>query len=436
MKILKKINWKQILLDNWVLKLISLSLAFALWFVVITEEDPIDTKTFYGVTVNLINTEKLKELGRVYEVLDGTDTVRSVTVEAPGSILDKLSSSDIIAQADLNNISGMDTVEIEYFCPSYSRDIIDIKGNISNVKLSIEEKMKKSLYIRYQEVGQVADGYMVGGIALEHTRLEVEGPETKITQIAKAIVDVDITGASTDFSTPLDVNLFDENGNKLDFSSVEQSVKTVNVSAKILKVKEIPVEYIPMGQPADGYLLTGVVNAEPTAVKVAGSPKAINGIAKITVSEELNMEGATETLEKDIDLEKYIGNCIFADKNFNGIAHVTIPVEEEAEKNLTLRRENLQIINVPAGINAEVVIDQTIPELHVTGLQQNLSFLRESTLKGTIDVAAWMEQLQSDSLELGVHSIPVQFDLAEGQNAENEVLVQILFAEIVPTAIQ
>ena len=336
MKNLKKINWKHVLLDNWGLKLLSFSIAFVLWFVVITEEDPVDTKTFYGIKVDLVNTEKLVELGRVYEVLDGTDTLRSVTVEAPGSILDKMEASDIIAEADLNQISGMNTVEINFYCPAYSRDIIDIDGNISNVKLSIEDKMKKSLYIRHEELGQVADGHIMGGVTLEHTRLEVEGPASKIEQISNAVVRVDVSGAMTDFATPLAVDLVDKSGNTLLFDSVQQSVETVNVNAKVLKLKEIPIEYIPIGVPAEGYLFTGVVEASPSTAIIAGSLKELNRINKIVISEELDMTGATETLEVVIDLEnnKYLNGTILYDDRFDGNARVKIYVEKEQEKDL------------------------------------------------------------------------------------------------------
>ena len=54
MKNLKKMNWKRMLLDNWVLKLASLTIAIILWFVVIIEEDPVQEKTFYGIKVNLV----------------------------------------------------------------------------------------------------------------------------------------------------------------------------------------------------------------------------------------------------------------------------------------------------------------------------------------------------------------------------------------------
>lgn len=432
MKGLKKINWKQMLLDNWLLKLVSLTLAFILWFVVIIEEDPVESKTFYGIKVNLVNTEKLEELGRVYEVLDGTDTIRSVTVQAPKSILEKLQEGDITAQADLNNISGMNTVEIEYSCPGYSRDITDIDGNISNVKLSIEDKKSKSINIKYNVIGEVAEGYMIssnGGISVGYTRLQVTGPASKVEQAAYAVADIDVSGSESDINTSSDLYLVDIGGNKLDFSSVEQSIRTVNVGAKVLKIKEIPVTYEVIGEPAEGYLMTGVVDASPLTVKIAGSPANLKNMEGITVSEELDMTGATESLVTTIDLKKYLRTgIIFADEEYSGEAAVTVYVEEEQERNLRLRRDNLQVINAPEGILAEVFIDQEMPLLKVKGLEADVMPLRESALKGTIDVAAWMEQHQLESLSAGIHSLPVEFTLAEGQTAVNEVFVQIQFS--------
>ena len=433
MKNLKRINWKRMLLDNWVLKLASLTVAFILWYVVIIEEDPVDDKTFYGIKVNLINTEKLEELGRVYEVLDGTDTLRSVTVEAPGSVLDKMSERDIVAQADLNNISGMNTVEIQFSCPGYTRDIIDISGNISNVKLSIEDKASKSIDIKYNLIGEVAEGHMIssgGGITLAHTRLSVEGPKSKVDQIAKAVVDVDVSGATTDFATPLDVYLIDKEGNALSFDSVDQSVKTVNVNASVLKIVEKPVIFNIIGEPAEGYLQTGVVENSISTVKIAGSPKALNRTNDV-ISIDVDIADATESVTMEVDLGDHLGSgIIFADEEFDGKAAVTVYIEEEAEKNLILRRENLQIVNAPAELIAEVVIEQDMPALQVKGLAADLADLRESTLKGTIDVAAWMQQHQMDALSPGIHSIPVQFELAEGQTAVNEVSVQVLISDI------
>ncbi len=419
------------LLDNWVLKLASLTVAFILWFVVIVEEDPVEDKTFYNIKVNLVNTKQLEEMGRVYEVLDGTDTLRSVTVEAPRSILQKLEDGDIIAEADLDNMSGINTVEIEFSCPGYSRDIISFEGNISNVKLSIEDKMSKSVDIKYNIVGEVTEGYMIGSVTLGQNRLQLEGPESKVSQVARAVVDVDVAGSSGVISTLVDVYLVDSDGNALDFPSVSQSVKNVGIQVEVLTIKEIPVEYIPVGEPAEGYLVTGVVEGIPETVRIAGKSAVLNNMNVITVSDELDITGATETLVKTIDLEDYLNPGIgFADSGFDGIANVTVYIEEEKEKSLRLRRENLQVLNAPEGFLAEVVIDQEIPLLHVKGLEADIEPLRESTLIGTIDVGAWMEENRIETVTEGIQSIPVEIPLTEGQNAVNEVSVQILFTAL------
>ena len=52
---------KKLVLDNWGLKLISLLLAFVLWFVVISIDDPVREKSFSNIPVQLINTEELEE---------------------------------------------------------------------------------------------------------------------------------------------------------------------------------------------------------------------------------------------------------------------------------------------------------------------------------------------------------------------------------------
>ena len=63
-------KWKELLVNNWGLKLISLTIAFALWFVVISVNDPVDQKSFANIKVNLINTELLTDRDKVYEVLE------------------------------------------------------------------------------------------------------------------------------------------------------------------------------------------------------------------------------------------------------------------------------------------------------------------------------------------------------------------------------
>ena len=82
---------KKRIMNNWALKLASLVLAFVLWFLVIQIDDPSDSTTFYNIPVTLKSTELLEKENKVYEVLDGTDSI-NVTVRAPRSVIKQMRS--------------------------------------------------------------------------------------------------------------------------------------------------------------------------------------------------------------------------------------------------------------------------------------------------------------------------------------------------------
>ena len=124
---------------NWGLKLVSLILAFILWFLVVQIDDPIGTIRFNNITVRLTNTELLDEENKVYEVLDNTDSV-NVTVSAPRSIREQLRASDIVAEADISKLTDINTVAITY---SVNYEIDSIEGDHDAVRLSVEDKSSK-----------------------------------------------------------------------------------------------------------------------------------------------------------------------------------------------------------------------------------------------------------------------------------------------------
>jgi len=433
MKNFKKINWKRMLLDNWVLKLVSLIIAFTLWFVVITVDDPVKEKSFSNIKVNLINTEQLAEMGKVYEVLDNTNVLRSVTFEAPNSILDEIEPEDIIAEADIDYMTDINMVPIKITCPKYSRDVTNLVGNINNVKLKIDNKVSKWVNIVYNVIGKVADNYMIddNGIRLGQNRLQIEGPETTVDQIKEAVVDIDVSGITNDISSQFDIYMIDGEGNIISSDSLSLGLKSVSASVDVLTTKEIPVSYHPSGETAEGYLATGEMKGTPDRVLIAGNEPTISKMKEIIVSEELDLTGATESLVKTIELEDYLlPGIIFADETFDGKAQVEVYVEEVVERSLKVRRNNLQVINVPDGILAEVAVEQNWPALVVSGLERNVSHLNESTITGTIDVGAWMEIQGITELTTGLHSLPIDFRLEEGQNITETVYIEVNFSEV------
>lgn len=238
---------KKYLLHNWTLKLASLVLAAILWFLIVTINDPMDTNTYYNIPVKLINTELLDEENKVYEVLDGTDKV-NVTVRAPGSILDELRSSDIVAEADMSKLTDINTIVINFTTLRNMEAIDSIEGNRDVVKLNVEEKGSKWTKILYNIVGEVADGYIVSNAVLDQNLIEVSGPKSVIDQVNYASVEIDVSGASTTQSANLDIFLYDKDNNRVDQKSVKKNVDYVRMTVDVLATKDVPVEVNYMGE--------------------------------------------------------------------------------------------------------------------------------------------------------------------------------------------
>ncbi len=422
-------KWKKILLDNWGLKLISLTIAFALWFVVINIDDPVDDKTLNNITVKLVNTDLLTDENMVYEVLDGTDILRSVTFEAPKSIREKIEIGDIIAEADLNELTTTDTVPIRFSCPKYSKDVTNISGNIGYVKLDIEEKTSKWIDITYNLVGEVAEGYVINSINLDQNRLEIEGPASKVAQVSKAVVDVNVAGISNNMSTPVDIHLKNANGSELNYATVTKNSDQVKVTVVIYATKEVPVEYEVTGIPAEGYETTGVMEMTPQSVMIAGTTTSLNNVTKIVIpSTELDITGVTTNFEKVINLRQYLPNgIIFADKQFEGKAYITIYVEPLVEKEMEITTRNLEITTKPENMIINYAANAKIPEVTIRGLQKDVDTIELNDIYGSIDILGWMEDQGWTELASGTYQIPVQFEIPGNVEQIGRVSVALEF---------
>lgn len=416
------------LLNNWALKLASLALAAILWFLVVTIEDPMDTKSFSNITVRLINTELLDKQNKVYEVLDDTDSV-NVVVRAPKSTLDKMRASDIVAEADMSKLTDINTIGISFSAQNV--DSVDsIEGNHDVVRLNVEDKNTKWIKVNYDIVGNVPDSYMVAGAALDQTLIEVSGPKSQVERVDYAGVQFDVTGAISNQSANLDITLYDSEDQEVDADSLRTNVNYVRMTVDVLAVKEVPIEVNYSGEPEDGYMATGVVLSDPETVKIAGSTYTLAAISKITIPEEtIDITGENSDKTETINLKDYLpDNIRLADSSWGGKVNVTVYIEPIVEKTLEIPAENITITNVPNDLEAALPEDTTVYTLHVSGLDAQITPLRQAAVRGTVDVNAWMEEQQITKLEAGTYTLPITFALAE-EVTRDDVTVKVTFTK-------
>lgn len=423
------------LTSNWGLKLASVVFAAILWFLITNINDPVVSQTFYDVPVTIKNTSLITENGQVYEVLDDTDVISTVKVYAPRTAIDSLSKDNIVATADVANMTSNYTIPISLSTNKYSNEIESISGSIDTVKLDVEAKATKTLALTATTSGTLEDGYIVGTVSTEQNLIRVSGPESIVSQIKSAVVDVDVTGFTSNIGTDADIKLYDEEGNVISEGNLTLNITSVRVNVTILETKRVPIVYTITGTPASGYQLTGVIDSTPDTILIAGRSSALSEVDFIGVSDALlNVQGLTENLETTIDLTDYLpSNISFGDSDFNGIVSVVVHIEETKSKTVDLDVSSFTISNVPEGYQVTIVTGEeegdTTQSITVSGLQAALDTATASTITGEIDMQEFMDSRELDNLVAGTYSTSVDLTLPDGVSTSDSVSVQILITE-------
>lgn len=416
---------------NGGLKLGSLVLAYLLWLLVKQFGDPVESATFRGIPVTLTNTELLDEQNKVYQVLDNTDTV-TVTVRAPGSIIDDLAASDIVAIADMSKLTEINTIAISFSVQN--GDTVDnIRGNPDVLRLNVEDRSTKPVNVSYNVVGEVADGYIVAGVQQDQNRIQVTGPESQVSQIRYANLEIDVSGATSDVSGYVDIQLYDAEGNLLNLPNVTKSVNSVHLKVEVLAAKEVPVIVNYTGLPADGFLTTGVVQCDPSTIMIAGALSDLNRVSAITIpAENLDITGATDNVVRSIDIRSLVtaSGVRLADSSFNGIVTATVYIEPEVERTLEISSGSISILNVPEGVRARRGETESRYQLVISGLEADISQITEEMLGASVDLAAWMEEKNLEELLPGEYQIPVTFNLPGSVTPENTVTMQVIIVSL------
>lgn len=417
---------KKKLTHNLGLKLISLALAFVLWYLVVQIIDPTDSMRFSNVQVKLVNTELLEQQGKVYEVLDDTDTV-SVKVYAPGSILSQIRDTDIVAEADVSKLTEINTIPINYYVENATVERIESNNEV--VRLNVEEKSSKWIRLVGNTIGEVADGHMIYNTSLDQTNIEITGPQSAVSQVEYAAVEMSVSGATNSLSANIDIELYGKEGKKISQDNISKNVKTAYMTVEVLDTKEVPIQVQYSGEPEEGYLPTGVVESSMPAVLLAGKTSALDSINTITIPEErLSIDGAAGNVEEIINIKDYLpDNIKFADKTFNGKIAATVYVEPVVSEEIEIPVENIVFINMPKDFDFEWPEDVENYSLTIFGLWEYINSVQEETITGYIDVAAFMEEANMVEMVQGVHIVPVTFKLPENVSADERLSASVRF---------
>ena len=197
--------------------LLCLLFAFGFWVYVITTVSPGSEATYHNIPVILQGSSLLKERGLV-NVTDKAPTI-SLTLYGNRTDLNKINPSNITVVADLSHIYEPGTHRLTYSI-TYPGDVASdaISERLkepSTVVLEVERNVAKPVPVQIQYKGSVGADYIVLKEERELDREEVliSGPESVISKIAQARIEVDLEGRTSSFSENYRYILCDAEGN-------------------------------------------------------------------------------------------------------------------------------------------------------------------------------------------------------------------------------
>lgn len=401
---MKKIDWHKFA-NNLALKIIALVFAAVLWLIVGLFDDPVETKAFNNISIEIKNEEIITNDGKKFKIMDDIDSVR-VVVRAKKSTMNKIDSRDITAVVDLRQRdTSTGVTPITAVVSGHEEDTeVTTETSPNNVLIRVEDVASKSFPISVLTENEPREGYELGEMKANPERVEISGAKSSVEDIQRVVAKIDINGISSD--SELDAKeliVFDGNNNVMDQSSLQLdlSAEDVSVSVKILPSKEVPLKFSTSGTPAEGYYLTGL-SCVPETVNVYGTKSVLEALAEIDIpAAVIDISGANSKTEYTVDITPYLPeNVNLSDENAGNVV-VTVMVEREGTRTILLPVGAVRINNLDESLSAEV---ETTGELEVL-------FEGKEELLEKLDIKNAASIDLKDYKEPGTYEVPVNIEI-------------------------
>ena len=378
---------------------LSLFVAFTLWYYVITVVSPGTVEWRTGIPVIFEGETVLTEDRGMMITSNIEDIEVDLRLSGNRTDLAKVNASNITIKLDLSKVYDPGEHEL-FYTPVFPGDVpngaltVEVKSPES-IKITVEKRIKKPVEVRVNFTGAVAENYMADteNRVLDYTTVNISGPSSVIDLIDHAKIDVDLTGRVESISENFRYTLCDAEGNPVDVAMVTTDVAEVHMDMKVFRFKQVPL-MLQLTYGGGAWEDTVEVNIDPANISVSGSEALLADLNMIQLgSIDLSMmeEDAEQTYP--ITLPEGITNISERAEAVVTVKFLNLAIRE-------LEANQITAINVPEGMEAELlnqvlkvrlrgpaaVMDQLKPEDIAVIVDFSGKELGSFTIKPTITV--------------------------------------------------
>lgn len=426
---------RQALLGNLWLKFLSLVIGAAVWMMVSNANNPIRTQLFTNVPITIVNQDAIADIGKVVEP-EGSGTV-TLRVTEKKSVLQQLtrSGSRFYVEADLNNITQMNTVPLTVTCSNSAVTWDEIEISPSSLKVTLEDKVEQTYAASVSIEGSPASGFAVGSTSFREGRnVVIAGPRSLMNIISQVVAPVDVTGLESDTTVAGTLKVYDKNGDpftetqlsSLEFKDEQGSILAnhmVSVRVNLWRIRNsVPIIVQTTGSPAWGYEVTDIVTI-PETISLAGTEEALQQLGSgFVVSDQVDVTGATSSVTQELDLTATLsemeGLKLLSDTDPTVQVEVVIGVSGDITLSVPL--SDITFLNKPSGMDLVFTpADEVQVKLHA--LSDDAGQPAASDLKLSVDLAECAQE--------GSHELPVTVTAPEGYEPASDLTITVVSAK-------
>ena len=366
--------------------ILSLVIAFGLWWYVVNNVSKEDDITFNNIPVVREGETVLNEKNLMITEIS-TDSV-SMNLIGTREDLNKIDSSNLSVKINLSNIEEPgERIPLTY-TPSYPATVANTAFEVSHknpsvIFVSVDYRRTLEIPVIVKWTGTRSENYLYDteNYTLDYSTVTITGPATVADQIKYAQVLIDLTDRSESFSESFRYTLCNVDGEPVDAQRITTSVEEVQLTAQIQQIKEVDLVV--------DVVYGGGATAKNTAVSL--SPEVIRVSGGEAVLEELGDRYTVGTIVL-ADIEKSSHEQTFplslpeGVTNQTGVSEVTVTIRFSGLKTKEFVVDNIEMVNVPEDMTAEIINANLT--VRVRGPEAEISQLTEEDISAVVDLSA------------------------------------------------
>ena len=383
---------------------LSLLTAVVFWSILVASDGTLTReKTFQNVAVSVTGESTLKSRG--YIVMDDLDSLISgvkLTVEVTQSNYRRVSGTSYNPHIDLTQVTGEgeNVLNVAFSSQLYG-PVVSCEP--SSVRVNVERYITRRVPVVLETSGGLP-GYYLDSAKTDPTMLSVSGPQSLVSQVARAVASIDVSllsGERRSDRNSTQIRLQDAAGNTVESDLIEITNQTVLTDTVVVETELVPMREVPLeveslvtGEPAEGYELLEVT-ASQESLLIAAADEVLDAITVLTTDQPLSIEGATQDVTGTVRLRRPTGieNTVPYDVT------VTARIGEMTAQR-TLRQVQVEVDGLDDSLRASLSREKQTVQL--TGPYTFINGLSQSDVRLFVDV---------NGLGEGTHVVPVQISI-------------------------